>query len=412
MFDRARLVFIATSLGSCVASALAFGACVNDQATLYEPCPEGTEACDEACVDTSSDAAHCGACGAACLEGETCNDGACEGGCAEGETRCGDACIPTDDDPDNCGGCDVSCDAGQVCGGGACLDSCPDGTTECGASCVDTDVDPEHCGGCDVACTSGESCTGGMCYAQSCRVLLEGDPSLSTGLYTVDPDGGGGEPPFEVACDMSTDGGGWFQLQLNDSETLLMAQSSAGNPWTKCEDDSAQHFDWIDEASVTPDSEGTLDEEVDLTYLNPQTVAPYTAGQIAAIRTAISELSVTTRMVANTADDDNGDWQNTMVSGHEVYIMGASMTWTLLTPGSDGDCGGGAGSFPTAGSAAGHYLWHSSAASSQVDGATGLTDDDLTGLGIGDLLPLKARLVVQTGGGVAFGWEKEVFLVR
>jgi hypothetical protein len=65
-----------------------------------------------------------------------------------------------------------------------------------------------------------------------------------------------------------------------------------------------------------------------------------------------------------------------------------------------------------AGSNAGHYLWHTSAASSQVDGTTGLTDGDLTGQGIGDILPLKARLVVQTGGGVSFGWEKEIFLVR
>ena len=47
-----------------------------------------------------------------------------------------------------------------------------------------------------------------------------------------------------------------------------------------------------------------------------------------------------------------------------------------------------------------------------VDGQTGLTDDDLQGLDVGALLPYKVRLVVQTGGGVAFGWEREVFLVR
>jgi len=256
---------------------------------------------------------------------------------------------------------------------------------------------------------SGSFCA--MCYPQSCRVLLEADPSLVTGLYMVDPDGSGGEAPFEAACDMSTDGGGWFQLQLDASDSLYMAQNTAVNNWAKCDDDSAKHFDWITEANVVADAEGTLDQQFDLAYLNPQTGMPYTAGQVDAMRSAIEELSVTTRMVANTADDDNGDWQNTMMSGHEVYIMGASMMWTLLTPGSDGECGGSDG-VPIPGSAAGYYLWHSSAAGSVVDGQTGLTDADLTGLGIGDLLPSKVRLVVQTGGGVAFGFEKEILLVR
>ena len=35
-----------------------------------------------------------------------------------------------------------------------------------------------------------------------------------------------------------------------------------------------------------------------------------------------------------------------------------------------------------------------------------------TGLGIGDLVPKAVRLVVATGGGVAFGYAQPVFLVR
>jgi MYXO-CTERM domain-containing protein len=47
------------------------GACV---------CQNGGVTCDGACVDTSTDPEHCGACGKACPEGKTCARGACEGG--------------------------------------------------------------------------------------------------------------------------------------------------------------------------------------------------------------------------------------------------------------------------------------------------------------------------------------------
>lgn len=40
-------------------------------------CDEGETTCSDACVDTQTDAAHCGGCGAACAEGETCEAGDC-----------------------------------------------------------------------------------------------------------------------------------------------------------------------------------------------------------------------------------------------------------------------------------------------------------------------------------------------
>ncbi|MCA9715631.1 MAG: hypothetical protein KC468_13215, partial [Myxococcales bacterium] len=289
----------------------------------------------------------------------------------------------------------------------------------------ETDID---CGGGCTPCTLGQqcvvgndcatlACNGGLCaFPLDCKELHALNPDLGDGDYDIDPDGDGVITPFPVSCDMVTDGGGWIRLSLNHTDGVVVSENAAApeNPWDKCEDDSAKHFDWITEDDVTPDYSpgGNSINDVDLVYRNPSLLSDYTAAQIEALRDLISELHPTTRIVALTSDDDNGGYQNNLTTGHEVYLKGKDPNWFLLTPGEDGNCGGGAGTWPTPGSASGYYLWSHDAASSVVDGQTGLTDDDLQGLDVGALLPYKVRLVVQTGGGVAFGWEREVFLVR
>lgn len=61
------------------------GQCVDRECV----CDAGLDECDERCVDTRSDASHCGDCDTACNFGEVCRDGACRcgdgGGCASGE---------------------------------------------------------------------------------------------------------------------------------------------------------------------------------------------------------------------------------------------------------------------------------------------------------------------------------------
>ena len=45
--------------------------------------------------------------------------------------------------------------------------------------------------------------------AASCLDLLVESGHRGSGIYTIDPDGAGGNAPFDVYCDMTTDGGGW-----------------------------------------------------------------------------------------------------------------------------------------------------------------------------------------------------------
>jgi len=45
----------------------------------------------------------------------------------------------------------------------------------------------------------------------SCKAILEDNPTANDGVYTIDPDGAGGHSPFEVYCDMSR--GGWIVIQ-------------------------------------------------------------------------------------------------------------------------------------------------------------------------------------------------------
>ncbi len=139
--------------------------------------------CNGECIDTDSDTAHCGACGARCGEGHTCVDGVCE---CPVENRCGirgsghdgdagvdlDAggfvefmCADLGTNRHHCGSCSNACATGETCVDGTCtLITCAGGQIRCGNDCVDPQTDLHNCGGCGIGNSDGES--GMVCYVE------------------------------------------------------------------------------------------------------------------------------------------------------------------------------------------------------------------------------------------------------
>lgn len=148
--------------------------------------PGGTPACCEVagegeCVDLAFDEAHCGGCGDPCDGGDTC----CGGGCTDTET-----------DEANCGACGVSCGGNEQC---------------CGGTCVDLD-DPDHCGACETACDSDElCCEGGVAGLECVPAATEG----SCGGCGVSCAGDGTQP---ACCDLGAGVGACFDLAAGDVE--------------------------------------------------------------------------------------------------------------------------------------------------------------------------------------------------
>lgn len=63
---------------------------------------------------------------------------------------------------------------------------------------------------------------------KSCNDIYTKGYSIGNGEYLIDPDGFGGNDPFNVLCDMTTDGGGWTVI-INDHNTDLTYLSKFGN---------------------------------------------------------------------------------------------------------------------------------------------------------------------------------------
>ncbi len=177
------------------------------------------------------------------------------------------------------------------------------------------------------------SCTGEP--ARTCQDI-HGMGFEENGTYTVDPDGRGGVAPFDVSCDMDTDGGGWVKLRIaNDCNNDNMFWFSKYNG---IDDQEATHgpigdqFDWGLLAHLDSQDDlvggscgsstnqegfdwvftgGPVEERVEWHQWGDASNT-YTDAQMDALRSAVTELSETTEAFAHTNDDDNcdlnGEW--------------------------------------------------------------------------------------------------------
>ncbi len=132
-------------------------------------CSSDLTLCDGHCTALATDTANCGACGAACREGETCSGGTCF--CRDGRASCGGACVDLASDPDHCGSCDTACAGALLCttsdaGTTSCASACAGtGQVACGRACLNVQADAENCGACGRTCGSNERCTAARCVA-------------------------------------------------------------------------------------------------------------------------------------------------------------------------------------------------------------------------------------------------------
>lgn len=128
----------------------------------------GLTYCDGLCVDLSSDAQHCGACGRKARENAVCTSG--QDSCREGYTDCSGACVDLQSDMQHCGACGrpvtptESNGMNRYCWKGE-VWCHPSGHNayyrDCNGSCANYDKDPKNCGSCGNAVKSGEECVDG-----------------------------------------------------------------------------------------------------------------------------------------------------------------------------------------------------------------------------------------------------------
>ena len=166
----------------------------------------------------------------------------------------------------------------------------------------------------------------------TCATILNTGGSNGTGIYTINP---GSVEPFNVTCDMSTDGGGWIKLELNDT-TSSYSNGDGVIAAQYCGDLSTTHYTPFynhisSQIPMDEQNEGGLGIKYDIEYINPATGEPFNQSQLNAIRSQITTMSNQTKQTAITADDD------CYADNRRVLLYDNNGTSYDLTPGTGTD---------------------------------------------------------------------------
>ncbi|MBN1771592.1 MAG: hypothetical protein JXB32_10040 [Deltaproteobacteria bacterium] len=155
-----------------------------DDASIDAACPAGTISCPEGCVDPTSDAENCGACGHVCPAGFEHTMGVCL------ESACYLRCLPGWVDIDGEPGCENPCT-------GSGIESCNGVDDDCDG---ETDEDFDCAAGAPVACTTACGSTGTGTCSVECRLPATADCTPPVEACNGLDDDCDGETDEEQAC--------------------------------------------------------------------------------------------------------------------------------------------------------------------------------------------------------------------
>ncbi|MBU1218553.1 hypothetical protein KKF34_04020 [Myxococcota bacterium] len=197
--------------------------CINTPGSFSCACNSGYSGDGVTCTDINE----CTAGTDNCSANASCTNTVGSFTCACNSGYSGDGVTCTDvnectDNTDNCnanatctntpGSFSCACNSGYSGDGVTCndVDECTLGTDTCDPAATCTNTSGSYTCACPTYSTDING-DGTVCeFPASCGDLLATWPSASNDEYTIDPDGAGtGIAPFDVYCDMTTDGGGW-----------------------------------------------------------------------------------------------------------------------------------------------------------------------------------------------------------